>query len=215
MSRRALVLLGGGGHAAVVADAARLVGWVLLGIYADDPPELEALDGLEHLGTIADAATALAGEIDPVAAHAAVGDAALRRAWLESLPDVDLPAVVHPRAIVSPEAAVRAGAFVGPGAIVNAGAVIERGAIVNSGAIVEHDVRVGAFAHVAPGAVLGGAASVGADALVGLNATVLPGRTIGAGATVGAGAVAVRDVPAALVVTGSPARPILRAAARD
>ena len=43
-------------------------------------------------------------------------------------------------------------------------------------------------------------------ASIGANATILPGLTIGEGAMVGAGAVVVRDVSAATVVMGNPAR---------
>lgn len=200
-----LVLLGAGGHAAVVACAARAAGWTPVGLFSDDEPEHPSLEEVDHLGAIEDAAGHLAGGAT-FAVHAAVGDAQLRRAWLESCEDADTPPIVHPRAIVSPEASIRGGAFVGPGAIVNANAVVDRGGIVNSGAIIEHDVHVGAFAHVAPGAVLGGAARVGADALVGLGACVMPRVEIGRGATLGAGAVAVRDVAAGTIARGVPAR---------
>ena len=45
-------------------------------------------------------------------------------------------------------------------------------------------------------------------ARIGANSTILPGVEIGEGALVGAGSVVVRDVPAGVVVAGSPARVI-------
>lgn len=51
---------------------------------------------------------------------------------------------------------------------------------------------------------------IGNDVWVGAGAIVLAGVTIGDGAVVGAGSVVTRDVPARVVVVGSPARVIRR-----
>ncbi len=202
MSGRALVLLGGGGHAAVVADAARSSGWTVLGFFDDNPQTgSSGPPGLARLGTIGDAA-----KTGAALAHAAVGSPALRRRWLDAMGGRVAPAIVHAAAVVSPSATIAEGAFIGPGAIVNARASIGRGAIVNSGAIVEHDCVLGAFCHVAPGAALGGGVHVGAEALVGINAAVRPGIRVEAQSTVGAGAVVTRDVPQGATATGVPAR---------
>ncbi len=200
---RSLVLLGGGGHAAVVAEAARSGGWTLSG-YLDDAQHTEAATrlGLQRLGAIRD--------IDriPTAAlgHAAIGDAGLRRLWLDTLGDRVTPAIVHASAVVSPSASLAEGSFIGPRAVVNAGAVVGRGVIVNSAAIVEHDCVLEAFCHVGPGAAMGGSAIAGQGSTIGLNASVLPGVRIGALATLGAGAVAVTDLPDGATGVGIPAR---------
>ena len=168
---RSLVLLGGGGHAAVVAEAARSGGWTLSG-YLDDALQTEAAArlGLQRLGAIRD--------IDriPRAAlgHAAIGDARLRRLWLDALGDLTAPAIVHETAVVSPSASLAEGSFIGPRAVVNAGAVVGRGVIVNSGAIVEHDCVLAAFCPVAPGAAMGGSAFAGEGSTSGLHASVPP-----------------------------------------
>lgn len=49
---------------------------------------------------------------------------------------------------------------------------------------------------------------VGTDVWFGARVTVVPGVTIGDGAIIGAGSVVTRDVPAATIVAGVPARPI-------
>ena len=58
------------------------------------------------------------------------------------------------------------------------GAQLGLGVIINHAAVVEHDVRVGAFLHIAPGTVLGGAEHIGARVLIGAGAVVLPGVSV-------------------------------------
>ncbi|WP_225421336.1 DapH/DapD/GlmU-related protein [Levilactobacillus fuyuanensis] len=48
------------------------------------------------------------------------------------------------------------------------------------------------------------------NAWIGAGATVLPGVTVGENAIVGAGAVVTKDVPANVVVVGTPARVLRR-----
>lgn len=190
----ALVLVGGGGHAKVVADAARAGGVALAGFVDDDPqarvPGLEWLGGLDRVR-------------EPWIL--CIGDVATRMRVLAALRGRAV-SVVHPSAIVSASAAIGAGVFVGPGAVLNADAVVGDHAIVNSAAVVEHDARVGVGTHVAPRAVLCGNVRVGAACLIGAGAVLLPNMEVGDHATVGAGAVIMGAVSARTRVVGVPAR---------
>lgn len=202
MSERSLILLGGGGHARVVADAARCSGVSIGGLLDDSDRPHAAADSIDHLAPLAD--------LHHLDAHdwiIALGDLATRRALIERLPaHARAASVIHPSAIVSDRAHIGAGVFIGPGAIVNAGAHIDAHAIINSGAIVEHDCRVGVNTHIAPSATLAGNVSVGAHTLVGLGAKVLPGVAVGDACVVGAGAVVTHDVPDGATAIGVPAR---------
>jgi len=215
-----LVLIGGGGHALVVAEAAMLAGLQIAGVLDDEANPVVCADhpGLLRLGSLMD--------LDAIAGHTwiiAVGglrDQTLRRTLIGAIQERAGPegsatggsgggraaTIVHPSAHVSPSARVGPGVYVGPGAVVHTRARVGPHAIVNSGAIVEHECVLGANAHVAPGAVLGGRTRVGVDALVGIGARVLPGLTIGDRSVVAAGAVAIRDVPPGSRVAGVPAR---------
>lgn len=203
---QAITLIGGGGHAVVIAEAARLAGMHVAGCLDDDarPAAAREPGAIPRLGSLA------ALEAVKTAWICALGDVGARRRMLDRLAAMQLPAatVVHPRAWVSPGATLGPGVFVGPLAVVHSRAEVGAHAIVNSGAVVEHDCRVGENCHVAPNATLGGAVCVGPASLVGLGAAVLPGVSVGSGCVVGAGAVVRRGVEDCAVVAGSPARPV-------
>jgi sugar O-acyltransferase (sialic acid O-acetyltransferase NeuD family) len=201
-----LILLGGGGHAAVVTESARSAGFIVLG-HLDDKPDdgPSPIIGFKRLGAIADLPDIMKLHRHAFF-HAAIGDATLRRTWLDLPAPRGTPAVIDKSALVSSTATVADGAFIGPRAVVNARARIGRGAIINTGAIVEHDCIVGDFSHIAPGSVLAGRATVGEMTLIGAGSVVIPGVHIGSRVTLGAGAVAVSDIADDQTAIGVPAR---------
>ena len=210
-----LVIVGGGGHALVVAEAASLAlggaGLGLRGCLDDDPEPAAAVGpgGIDRLGAM-DAFESIATSGGTWILG--IGDLGARRGLLDGLPG---PAriggahtVAHPAAFVSPSASIGRGVFIGPGAIVHARAHVGDHAIINSGAIVEHDVRVGENAHIASGATLAGGVTVGRHTLIGSGASALPGVRVGDGCTVGAGSVVREDVGEGRTVVGVPARAV-------
>jgi sugar O-acyltransferase (sialic acid O-acetyltransferase NeuD family) len=204
-----LILLGGGGHAAVVAETARAAGFIVLGYLDDRAPPAGTPDspiaGFKRLGGIADLPRAMADHRHAFF-HAAVDDNALRAKWLDLPSPRGTPAIIHPSAIISPTAKIEEGVFVGPRAVINARALVRRGAIVNSAAVVEHDCVLEPFCHCAPGCVLAGEVRIGAGALVGEGAVVVQGVSVGDGATLSPGSVAVDEVSAKATANGVPAR---------
>lgn len=204
-----LLLLGGGGHALVVAEAATLSGWRIAGVL-DDREEAPAALDLPYLGRLflGDLVASLLTRPRAPRFIICVGEVGVRRRILE-IPGLDrarASTVLHPTAFVSPSAKLGNGVFVGPGTVVHTMATIGDHAIINTGAIIEHHCVVGENCHVAPGAVVAGGSKLGIDVLVGVGARVLPGIGVGDRATVAAGAVVVRDVAPGATVKGVPAR---------
>ncbi len=218
--REPIVLIGGGGHALVVADAAIASSRGVVGFF-DDAKDARAGEqfGLERLGTIDSLIKLLSGRRGAEARRdvkyiLCVGDVRARANLLAKLQIGDRYAtVVHPTACIAESAVIGVGAFIGPRAVVNACAIVGRHAIINTGAIVEHDCIVGVNSHVAPGAVMGGDVEIGLSkqpeprdgCLIGIGARILPGVKVAPGCVVGAGAVVVKDVKRG-VVKGVPAR---------
>lgn len=201
-----VVIIGAGGHARTVAEAAEeVVGHLtpvgeaepaaLLGPRLGDDGEIEVLSRSGHTFAIG------VGFVDR-------DGAAHRARLLDDLAGAALATVRHPASIVSPSAVLSAGVFVAAGAVVGPGVVLERAAIVNTGAVIDHDCRIGENVHIGPGAVLSGGVEVGEHSLVGVGATVRQGVRIGSSVVVGAGAAVVNDLPDECTAIGVPARAI-------
>ncbi|MEO5844588.1 MAG: acetyltransferase [Caldimonas sp.] len=208
-----VVIVGSGGHAAVVADALLASDVRVAGFVDIDPARLGAVVcGLAVLGD----ESVLAAH-DRTATRLANGIGGTRCDGLRRSVQTRLEAagwqfvaVRHPSAIVSPFARIGAGAQLLAASVVQAGARIGAGAIVNTAAVVEHDAEVGEFVHVAPRALLCGGVVAAAGSHVGAGAVVRQYVRLGERTMVGAGAVVVADSPGDQTLLGVPAREVTR-----
>jgi sugar O-acyltransferase (sialic acid O-acetyltransferase NeuD family) len=203
-----LLVLGAGGHAKVLIDAARQSGRTIEGVLDDDPSK----HGMSFYATTV---------LGPIArlerwsghrlefAVAVGGNGHRQRLQLAAVAAGLQPAViVHPNACVAGTAVIGDGSVLFAGAVVNADARIGRGAIVNTGASIDHDCTIGDWVHVAPGVAICGGVRVGEGTLVGVGARIIPGVSIGKECLVAAGAVVCRNLPDFSRVAGVPARPM-------
>jgi len=198
-----LLVIGAGGHAKVVVDAALCAGFEIAGIVARDPHPASLLG----LPVVSDASG-----IDADAFIVAVGDNPARAREYAAAVERGLTplTVVHPSAVLGTGVELGAGSFVAAGVVVNADAHIGVNAILNTACTVDHDCTVGDHAHVAPGANLCGACVVGEGTLVGVGASIVPSGRVGEWSIVGAGAAIVDDVASRSICVGVPARVIRR-----
>lgn len=205
-----LLIYGASGHGRVVADAARAAGWGVAGwVDGDSSKAGSAVDGLPVVtGGPAEAAQEAA--VRGAAVVVAVGDNRARREIFKALVEAGarLATVIHPAAVVSPEARVGQGSVIFAGAVVNPGAEVGENVILNTAASVDHDCRIGDHAHLSPGAHLGGTVTIGEGTHLGVGAAVRNDVTIGAWSVIGVGAAVVGPLGDGVVAYGVPARPV-------
>lgn len=204
MPDTALIIIGSGGHACVVAEAAGLAGWHIAGHVSPEAGDSDLLG--DWLGGDAALDGLLAqGMMCALGLGFVNAATATRRASILNKLDLDfLATVVHPLACVSPSAKLGAGCFVAANSVVGTRAVLGLGVILNTGGIVEHHNKIGQNSHIATGARVTGNVIVGDDVLIGAGSIIRQGLIIGDAAIVGAGCVVLSDLPAGVAWVGNP-----------
>lgn len=209
------IFLGAGGIAIVAADIARRQGWDIVGFLDDQPEKRGTLFcGALVLGTF-DMLPALRNEVR----HAVIAFGScygrINVAQMALSCGFSLPNLVHPSAIVSPDACIEQGAILMPGTIVNSGTRIGSNTILNTAASVDHECLIGDGVHIGPGARLAGLITVGDATWIGIGSVIRESVRIGANVLVGAGSLVLKDIPDDVLAYGSPARIIRERAAAE
>jgi sugar O-acyltransferase (sialic acid O-acetyltransferase NeuD family) len=203
-TRPALAILGAGGHARAVAECILLEQRWQVCAFIDNNEQVIGTTIMDVPVWGPDAPQSVA----ELAYVVGIGQNEKRLQLFLQLQQLarNLPAIVHPRAWVSPSAQLGAGTVVMAGAMVQTNAHIGQAVIINTAASVDHDNIIADGVHIAPGAHLGGQVSVGIGSHIGIGATVIEGVKIGAHCVIAAGAVVIRDVPDYARVAGVPAQ---------
>lgn len=192
-----MLVIGAGGHAAVLVDILRQLNHTIVGLVARDKPEDKPVfAGIPYYASDDDV---LAFKKNNVMLVNGIG----------SLPGRNIRSKVHqqfkqagyhfitlisPSAIVSDYCNLAEGVQVLHGAIINTNSVIGDCTIVNSGVIVEHDCIIGSHNHIAPGATLSGGVVTGDFVHIGTGASIIQGVSIGDNVMVGAGATVTKNL---------------------
>lgn len=204
----AVVILGAGGHARMLAGFLSRGGYRVRG-YVCPRPDAESM--ADWLGEDCDLPEILERGDRVVNGVGSVRRPTARQQAFDSADAAGAQFLdfVHPASLIDASARMGKGAQVLAGAILQPSCTVGRNVLINTAAVVEHDVQIGDHVHVAPRACLCGAAEIGHVVHVGAGAIVLQGVTVGDEAVIGACAVVTRPVPAGATVVGNPAR-ILR-----
>ena len=213
MSRK-VVILGGEGNAAVIANAilhAERMGacdWHVEGYLNDRVPVGEKIDLFPVVGKTTDAKRLLDEGHWFINAILRIDGNRERIEHFERLgiPDERLVTFVHPMAYVAPSVQLEPGCIIMPQAALSPGSHLGRGTIVMVGVTMGHDNEVGEFCHIAANACVGSCLKIGKGVHVGLNATIRENLSIGDYATLGMGAVLTKNMGEGEIWVGNPAR---------
>ncbi|PNV71610.1 acetyltransferase [Vibrio cholerae] len=193
-----LVLIGGGGHASVLADILLGQGREILAVICpDDVSSRAVLAGIPHLTQDEDITRFSPDSVRLVSGIGMMPRSTFRQRINEKFlaQGYVFETVIASDAHVSRFATIYSGAQILSGARVQTGAIIGEHTIVNSGALVEHDCQIGAYNHIAPCATLCGEVFTHEAVYIGANATVIQGLALEVQSTVGAGAILTQSLP--------------------
>ncbi|WP_394169530.1 NeuD/PglB/VioB family sugar acetyltransferase [Saccharospirillum alexandrii] len=175
LNDRPWLILGAGGHAAVVIDALQRAGATVSGVLDPAWQGAAPLQGVPMLGADDHLET-----VNPKQVYIAVGVGGnggnpVRRSLFTRARNAgfELPPVIHPDSTVAESASLEPGVQVMAGAVIQARALLGEGVIVNTLASVDHDSAIGAFCHIAPHACICGGVKLGQGVHVGAGAVVI------------------------------------------
>lgn len=149
-----VILIGAGGHARVVLDAAlydenmEIIGFL-------DDGDIEEILGIKKLGNIPEIK-----RFKNCKFHIAIGNNLLRKELTEKVGFENLITIVHPTAVISRDVQMGKGCYIGANVVINSAAIVEDIVIVNTRSVVEHDCILKEASHLSYGVLLGSAVSV-------------------------------------------------------
>lgn len=192
-----LIMLGSGGHAAVLADIIQQLNYTLVAVASPLKGQHPLFSSLQHLDSDDDILRYSTDEVRLVNGLGCLPGQNLRHHLFNrfTLLKYQFESIVSPHAILSKNSTINAGAQILMAAVVQSGSVIESGTIINSGAIVEHDCHIGTNCHIAPGATICGGVKIGEYSHIATGANIIQGVSIGKNCIVSAGTTVTKNMP--------------------
>lgn len=134
MNNKKLLILGAGQYGRVAHETAEAMGCFDQIAFLDDNSSIaigklkQYLEFIDQFGS----------------AFVAMGNPQLRLRWISDLKEAgfELPALIHPRAYVSPSAKLEGGVIVEAMVVVNSEAVVRCGGLICAGAVVNHNSTI-------------------------------------------------------------------------
>jgi sugar O-acyltransferase (sialic acid O-acetyltransferase NeuD family) len=198
---QSLSIIGSGGHAKVIIEAAELSGYKIDCLYDDDiNKKNNVILGYSVNGLIS--------EIENVNLIIAIGDNKSRKRIALKVNKAKWATIIHPTAIISKNVIIGEGTVIMAGVVIQPGVKIGKHCIVNTGSCIDHDCIIEDFAHIAPKCGLAGAVSICEGAFIGIGSSIVPNKAIGKWSVVGAGSVIIKDIPGYSTSYGIPAKTI-------
>ncbi|MCC8119530.1 MAG: acetyltransferase [Bacteroidales bacterium] len=189
MTRKSIILVGGGGHCHSVIDVLEKLRWPIHGIIDSKLPIGSKVMNVPVIGTDQDIPLLLEHPFLVTVGQIKTPDVRIRLHHQILNAGGELATVISPLAHVSKWAMISPGTVVMNFANVNANALIGMGCIINTMADIEHDANIGNFCHISTGAIVNGVATVGAESFIGSHATIFQNAHVPERSVISAGAI--------------------------
>jgi sugar O-acyltransferase (sialic acid O-acetyltransferase NeuD family) len=192
-----VIVLGAGGHAAVLIDILKQQKRKILAIVSPDNKERGLIfEGIKVFLQDDDVLSFEPESISLVNGVGSIPGNKLRENMYNHFIDkgYNFETIVSDDAVVSDYATLAGGVQVMAGAMVQVGAIINANSIINTCAIIDHDCEIGCHNHIAPGATLSGGVITGDGVHVGTGSNIIQLINIGINVVVGAGTTVTKNV---------------------
>ncbi len=114
--------------------------------------------------------------------------------------------IIHPNAIISPNAKIGKGVLIECGCLITPNPIIGNNVVVNTGSQVNHDNIVEDHVYIASGVILSGGVKIRENTLLDDGVVITLGREVGENCIIGAGAVVTKDIDKNSIAYGVPAK---------
>ncbi|MCF6216955.1 MAG: acetyltransferase [Emcibacter sp.] len=191
-----VIILGAGGHSAVLIDILRKQQRPIIALVAPKVSSRAIFENLQIFQNDDDIFEYSPAEIGLVNGVGSLPESKLRRDLFTtfSKKGYQFETIVDESATISPYAKLMQGVQVMAGVVIQTGSHIGKNTIVNTNATIDHDCQIGNHNHIAPGAVLSGNVMTGANVHIGTGAQIIQSIEIKSNAVVGAGATITKNV---------------------
>lgn len=192
-----IILIGGGGHASVIAEILLSQGRDIVSVISPNDIERRSIfKGITHFRKDDDVLAYDQNQVVLVNGIGMTPKSKLKKKVNEYFLKLGyrFETVIADNAYISLCATIEEGAQILPMAIVHTGARVGCHSVVNTGAIIEHDCHIGPYNHIAPRATLCGEVETGSSVFIGAGAVIIQKITILENSIIGAGTSIVKNV---------------------
>ena len=216
MNNPGYLIIGGGGHAAALAEILIKQNKPLLGVVAPDILAGHAIfDSIQHYLRDDDILRFSVEKVLLVNGIGAMPRQTLRKKVFTRFSELGytFATVIADSALVSDYAVLAEGAQIMNNAVISIGCNIGENTIINTSVSVDHDCIIGAHSHLAPGSTLSGRVKVENSVHIATGVSVINNVTIGTNSIIGVGANVTKSVNAKSIVYG--ARSIIKGSVKN
>lgn len=212
MSKRKIILIGGGGYCKVVIDTILSENkYEIVGVTDLKEKRGEKILGISMIGTDDDIEKYFKKGVKfCFITIGSIGKPCLREKLYIKAKKIGFkfPNIIHSNSAISKYIEIGEGNYIAGGTVINAGVSIGNNCIINTGCIIDHDCKIKDFIHIAPGVVLSGGVKIGKYSHIGTGSSIIQYINIGENTIIGAGSVVVKNIPSNVVAYGNPCKRI-------